>query len=666
MAYIFGGSTGETPESVARKRAIAAALMGGSRPRTFGEGLSALGEGIGARVLESRASRAEAAGRASASDLLSGLGLGGDAAAAPQAYASMADGSPDFDASSPELAQGIADTAASIGMDPVDLATIISYETGGTFDPVKAGPVTQYGQHKGLIQFGEPQAAQYGVDWSNPVGSQLGPEGAVAKYFKDNGYQPGMGLMDAYSIVNAGGPGRYGASDANNGGAPGTVRDKVQGMAGHYAKAQRLMAGLSGGAPSSATAMVDPRAGVAQSLLAANAMGTGAPIPDAPPDGGLGTFDIMGGQSPGMTDASDAAAGGAGALPMAPAAPMPSRLPASIPQPRVAQGPDTQQLLRILDHPWASDAQKAVAASLLKSRMAPTEYGFQKLDDGTIIRTDPTRGTVEPVYSGPGKAPDLETIYDDNGLEYKGRWNPATQSYDRVGGTKAPSGMTITTNPDGTMTMTQGGATKPPTEYQGKAGMQLVKATDVLPLLDELGPALTDFWSSTGGQVPLVGNYLKTDQYRRVERAGNQFLTSLLRLESGAAIGVKEQRDYGDTFLPRPGDDPQTIADKSRAREVAAAGIEANLSPEQIKTLALKVTGLKLPEYDENGFAIPSADAPATAPASTRDGRSVNPGGNLPPAFVEKFKDRSAATRIRVWNKLSPAARQAYEEGLIQ
>ena len=136
---------------------------------------------------------------------------------------------------------GILDTANSLEMDPVDLATIISYETAGTFDPVKRGPVTQYGQHQGLIQFGEPQAAQYGVDWANPVESQLGSEGAIADYFRDNGWQPGMGLMDAYSIVNAGAPGRYGASDANNGGAPGTVADKVNNqMAGHRANAEAL------------------------------------------------------------------------------------------------------------------------------------------------------------------------------------------------------------------------------------------------------------------------------------------------------------------------------------------------------------------------------------------------------------------------------------------
>jgi hypothetical protein len=101
-----------------------------------------------------------------------------------------------------------------------------------------------------LIQFGEPQARQYGVDWTDPLGSQLGPNGAVARYFSANGWQPGMSILDAYSIVNAGGPGRYSASDANNGGAPGTVADKVSGQFGpHRARAEAMFGGQ--GAPAS-------------------------------------------------------------------------------------------------------------------------------------------------------------------------------------------------------------------------------------------------------------------------------------------------------------------------------------------------------------------------------------------------------------------------------
>lgn len=143
-----------------------------------------------------------------------------------------------------DIRQGIISTAQALGIDPLDLATAISYETAGTFDPTKSGPTTQWGQHRGLIQFGVPQAKEYGVDWNDPVGSQLGPDGAVAKYLRATGVQPGMGMMDIYSAINAGGVGRYGASDANNGGAPGTVADKVNGqMEGHRAKAMALLGG---------------------------------------------------------------------------------------------------------------------------------------------------------------------------------------------------------------------------------------------------------------------------------------------------------------------------------------------------------------------------------------------------------------------------------------
>lgn len=143
-----------------------------------------------------------------------------------------------------QIRAGILATANALGISPLDLATAISYETAGTFDPTKAGPTTKWGQHRGLIQFGEPQAQQYGVDWSNPIGSQLGPDGAVADYLRDTGVQPGMGLLDIYSAINAGAVGKYNASDAAAGGAPGTVRDKVENqMAGHREKAAAMLGG---------------------------------------------------------------------------------------------------------------------------------------------------------------------------------------------------------------------------------------------------------------------------------------------------------------------------------------------------------------------------------------------------------------------------------------
>lgn len=137
------------------------------------------------------------------------------------------------------IVQGAQDVGKQLGIDPQDLLTAIGYETAGTFDPWKRGPVTQWGQHRGLIQWGEPQREKYGVTQNSTPAEQMA---AVGQYLKDAGVRPGMGLMDIYSAINAGKVGRYNASDANNGGAPGTVADKVnRQMGGHSRVAQEVL-----------------------------------------------------------------------------------------------------------------------------------------------------------------------------------------------------------------------------------------------------------------------------------------------------------------------------------------------------------------------------------------------------------------------------------------
>lgn len=60
-----------------------------------------------------------------------------------------------------------------LGINPLDLATVISYETGGTFDPWQKGPRTQWGEHRGLIQWGEAQRQNYGVTQDMTVTAQV-------------------------------------------------------------------------------------------------------------------------------------------------------------------------------------------------------------------------------------------------------------------------------------------------------------------------------------------------------------------------------------------------------------------------------------------------------------------------------------------------------------
>jgi len=370
-SFIFGGDTNISYEDLQRRRKIAEAIAGRSlsAPQNVGEGLAAVGNALAYRFENSRLNKAEASGKEKASSLFGSImgGMGGGASGgAEQPAATIApsaqtagSGFDTLPASAQGLRGGIEETASALGIDPVDLATAISYETGGTFDPTKKGPTTQWGQHRGLIQFGEPQAQKYGVNWDDPVGSQLGANGAVANYLRDTGVKPGMGLLDVYSAINAGGVGRYDRSDANNGGAPGSVRDKVeQQMAGHRAKAMALFGGAGqGGATEAVNAMAQPQqvASADPSFMpAAQAQDPRALVAQAMPQQAAQQQDAW----QGMREPT--------------AQPRPvQRVAQAMPQ-QGGGGPDPR-LIQALSDPYMSDGQRQVLGALLKQQMSANQ-----------------------------------------------------------------------------------------------------------------------------------------------------------------------------------------------------------------------------------------------------------------------------------------------------
>lgn len=188
-----------------------------------------------------------------------------------------------------ELVSAVRSSADRLGMSPSDLLTIMSYETGSRLDHNMWGGKNN--NYLGLIQMGPEERAKYNVRPGMNVTDHVT---AAENFLRDRGFKPGMGLLDAYSTVNAGRPGLYNRSDANNGGAPGTVADKVASMAGHRMRANALLGlpsdatpaasggGLpNGGAP--AVAASPTPAGAAPLSLAPSASGAGqaaAPVGD--------------------------------------------------------------------------------------------------------------------------------------------------------------------------------------------------------------------------------------------------------------------------------------------------------------------------------------------------------------------------------------------------
>ncbi|WP_259667095.1 hypothetical protein [Rhizobium lentis] len=67
-------------------------------------------------------------------------------------------------------------------------------------------------------------------------------------------------------------------------------------------------------------------------------------------------------------------------------------------QPNPMANPRAQALVQAIMNPNASPQVKALAAQSLQALTKPTEYGFQVLPDGTVLRSDPRSGTLTPVY----------------------------------------------------------------------------------------------------------------------------------------------------------------------------------------------------------------------------------------------------------------------------
>lgn len=132
-------------------------------------------------------------------------------------------------------ASAVVTTANSLGINPYDLATLISYETAGRFDPnIRGG---KNNAHVGLIQFGAWEQKKYGIRKGMSFEEQMG---AVAAYLKDRGAKPGDDLLTLYKIVNGGNRNVSGkASDGN-----GTIEQHVAKMRlQHAANAAKFLTG---------------------------------------------------------------------------------------------------------------------------------------------------------------------------------------------------------------------------------------------------------------------------------------------------------------------------------------------------------------------------------------------------------------------------------------
>lgn len=97
--------------------------------------------------------------------------------------------------------------AQKLGINPLDLATIIGFETGGTYNPSQWGGAG--GRHMGLIQFGPSERKAYGAYQGQSFEEQI--TGPVVRYFQERFRGVGMStqgadLLTLYRTVLGGNP----------------------------------------------------------------------------------------------------------------------------------------------------------------------------------------------------------------------------------------------------------------------------------------------------------------------------------------------------------------------------------------------------------------------------------------------------------------------------
>ena len=155
-----------------------------------------------------------------------------------------------------------------------------------------------------------------------------------------------------------------------------------------------------------------------------------------------------------------------------------------------------------------------------------------------------------------------------------------------IGNQKAPAGYTW--NQQGGLVAIPGGPADKainPTEAQSNAnlfGTRAEKANQSLNTLEgKYSPAKVQLQNFTGS-VPgasYLANKFMSDADQKASQAQMDFVTAILRKESGASISQSEFDNARRQYFPQPGDSPAVIKQKAANRQTAIEGIKASAGP---------------------------------------------------------------------------------------
>ena len=214
---------------------------------------------------------------------------------------------------------------------------------------------------------------------------------------------------------------------------------------------------------------------------------------------------------------------------------------------------------------------------------------LKEVDLGShIAMLDPTTGS-EVMRFPKGRAPEgpvsLQHVETDQGIA---TFNPRTGQLTPI----MQGGKPVMGKGAGQLTEAQGNATT--------FGMRMAEANKTLTDLENSGLKDTGMLrsgvSGTVGAIPLIGESMSkgvdnifnvlpsvmgglNEAQQSTLQARVNFITAVLRKESGASISPSEFATAEKNYFPAPGDSEKTIAQKQKAREMAIKGMKLQAGP---------------------------------------------------------------------------------------
>jgi hypothetical protein len=178
----------------------------------------------------------------------------------------------------------------------------------------------------------------------------------------------------------------------------------------------------------------------------------------------------------------------------------------------------------------------------------PIEVGGVLLDPVTREVIFDSRKPPEP------EAPTTKNVRMADGTEVMVQWNPETKVWDAA---PIPEGGTT------------GGGQKL-TESQSKLTLFQTLQTETAPVLSELEKQFdpANLADPSLAAIPIAGNYFTSSQYQMYSTAAAAWAEGALRISTGAAATQPEIDRIVKVYFAQPGDTPETVAFKSRMREM--------------------------------------------------------------------------------------------------